>query len=272
MHAAQLGMPISVIFVNNAIYGMTGGQLAPTTLDAARRPPPARTGATADGQAAQDGRADRAARRAGLRGAGRALRRQAARRARRRPSRRPCSIQVENKGFAFVEVLAECPTHLRMTPQEAETWVREKMLPVFPLGVKKDAVAESWGTWRTAHRSTARPSSTSIGAVAAPPPRFARLDLRIADRRGRAQAGGRRRRRRPDRRASRRARRHQRGARRDAHPELRPGVARRDLLRRRAASPGPRCSPPTSPPPTCSSRSTRPAWPSSRRTWQRAGS
>jgi 2-oxoisovalerate ferredoxin oxidoreductase beta subunit len=51
-------------------------------------------------------------------------------------------LQVENRGFAFVEVLAECPIHLGMTPEESERWVKEKMLPVFPLGVKKDVTVE----------------------------------------------------------------------------------------------------------------------------------
>jgi 2-oxoisovalerate ferredoxin oxidoreductase beta subunit len=47
-------------------------------------------------------------------------------------------LQVENKGYSFVEVLSECPTHLKMTPLEAERWVEENMTPIFPLGVKKD--------------------------------------------------------------------------------------------------------------------------------------
>jgi 2-oxoisovalerate ferredoxin oxidoreductase beta subunit len=54
-------------------------------------------------------------------------------------------LQVEGRGFAFVEVLAECPTHLRMTPEASEEWVRERMTPVFPLGVKKDLTeTEPW--------------------------------------------------------------------------------------------------------------------------------
>jgi 2-oxoisovalerate ferredoxin oxidoreductase beta subunit len=53
-------------------------------------------------------------------------------------------LQVENRGLSFVEVLAECPTHLHLTPVEAEQWVREKMLPFFPLGVKKDLTPEPW--------------------------------------------------------------------------------------------------------------------------------
>jgi len=56
-------------------------------------------------------------------------------------------LQVENKGFSFVEVLAECPTHLKMTPVEAERWVQEQMVPVFPLGVKKDVDGGGWGDW-----------------------------------------------------------------------------------------------------------------------------
>jgi len=51
-------------------------------------------------------------------------------------------LQVEGKGFSFVEVLAECPTHLKMTPVETEKWVKEKMVPLYPLGVKKDVVRE----------------------------------------------------------------------------------------------------------------------------------
>jgi 2-oxoisovalerate ferredoxin oxidoreductase beta subunit len=61
--------------------------------------------------------------------------------------RKALELQVKGKGLAFVEVLAECPTHLHMTPQESEAWVKEKMLPVFPLGVKKDLTAEDWPAW-----------------------------------------------------------------------------------------------------------------------------
>ena len=53
-------------------------------------------------------------------------------------------MQAEGRGFAFVEVLSECPTHLKATPEEAEQWVKEKMTPIFPLGVKKDLETEPW--------------------------------------------------------------------------------------------------------------------------------
>jgi 2-oxoisovalerate ferredoxin oxidoreductase beta subunit len=51
-------------------------------------------------------------------------------------------LQVENKGYSFVEVLSECPTHLKLTPLEAEKWVEENMVPIFPLGVQKDISGE----------------------------------------------------------------------------------------------------------------------------------
>ena len=53
-------------------------------------------------------------------------------------------LQKEGRGYAFIEVLAECPTHLKMTPEKAEKWVKESMGPVFPLGVKKDTTVEPW--------------------------------------------------------------------------------------------------------------------------------
>ena len=58
--------------------------------------------------------------------------------------RRGLETQVAGRGFAFVEVLAECPLHLGLTPEQAEAWVRDEMTPVFPLGVKKDAAAAPW--------------------------------------------------------------------------------------------------------------------------------
>jgi 2-oxoisovalerate ferredoxin oxidoreductase beta subunit len=134
---AQLGLPITVIFVNNAIYGMTGGQMAPTTLigqkttsspygrDVCMGQPMkmAELVAGLDGPvyvervALFDAKQRNRARKAILKG---------------------LTLQVEKRGFSFIEVLAECPTHLKLTPVETEQWVKEHMLPVFPLGVKKD--------------------------------------------------------------------------------------------------------------------------------------
>ncbi len=143
MQAAQLGIPITVIFVNNAIYGMTGGQLAPTTLIG--QP----TSTSPYGRTAFMGQPMRMAEtiaqldgpiyveRVALFDNKQRLKAEKA-------IKKALQLQVENKGFAFVEVLAECPTHLKMTPEESEKWVKEKMLPIFPLGVKKDVPGRDW--------------------------------------------------------------------------------------------------------------------------------
>ena len=134
---AQMGIPITVVFVNNAIYGMTGGQLAPTSLMGQR------TSTTPDGRTEFFGSPIKMAELiAGLDGpvyVERVALYDAKQRVRAKKAiTKALRLQVENRGFAFVEVLAECPTHLGMDPSEAEKWVKEKMAVVFPLGVKKD--------------------------------------------------------------------------------------------------------------------------------------
>ncbi len=142
---AQLGIPISVVFVNNAIYGMTGGQMAPTTLmgQPTTTSPYGRTRLMgppmkmAELMAQLDGPVY--VERVALYDAKQRMRAKKA-------IRKALQLQVEGKGFSFVEVLAECPIHLKMTPEEAEKWVKEKMVPVYPLGVKKDVAAKPWFT------------------------------------------------------------------------------------------------------------------------------
>jgi 2-oxoisovalerate ferredoxin oxidoreductase beta subunit len=143
MNAAQLGVPITVVFINNAIYGMTGGQLAPTTLMGQK------TTTSPRGRDRMMGQPMRMAEMIAALDAPVYVERVALFDAKQRTRaaraiEKALRLQVEGKGFSFVEVLAECPTHLRITPQEAEVWVKEQMLPVFPLGVKKDVVAEPW--------------------------------------------------------------------------------------------------------------------------------
>lgn len=140
---AQLGLPITVIFINNAIYGMTGGQLAPTSLmgqktatsPAGRLPSMGQPLHMAELIAQLDGPVY--VERVALFDAKQRVRA-------RRAIAKALRLQVEGRGYAFIEVLAECPTHLKMTPEQAEAWVRDQMLPVFPLGVKKDVVVEPW--------------------------------------------------------------------------------------------------------------------------------
>jgi 2-oxoisovalerate ferredoxin oxidoreductase beta subunit len=134
---AQLGIPITVVFANNAIYGMTGGQMAPTTLMGQR------TTTTPTGRSPFSGQPIRMAELiAGLDGpvyVERVALYDNKRRTRaKRAIRNAVETQVTGRGFAFVEVLAECPLHLGLEPEAAEDWVRENMEPVFPLGVKKN--------------------------------------------------------------------------------------------------------------------------------------
>ncbi len=171
LHVAQLGVPISVVFVNNAVYGMTGGQLAPTTLLGQR------TTTSPDGRDRTMGQPLRMAEliaqldgpvyveRVALFDA--KQRRRAA-----KAVEKALALQARDAGFSFVEVLSECPVHLRATPQEAERFVQERMLPVFPLGVKKDVPGESWASaWRTPVFE-ADALLEALGAGAAPAPRF----------------------------------------------------------------------------------------------------
>ncbi len=141
MQACNLGLPMTFIFVNNAIYGMTGGQMAPTTLMG--QP----TTTTPTGRSRIMGEPFKMAEIVGQMDGPVYVERTALydnkqRTRTKKAIKKALGLQVENKGLAFVEVLSECPTHLKLTPGEAEQWVKEKMVPVFPLGVKKDLSAE----------------------------------------------------------------------------------------------------------------------------------
>jgi 2-oxoisovalerate ferredoxin oxidoreductase beta subunit len=170
LHAAQLGLPLTVVFVNNAIYGMTGGQMAPTTLAGQK------TATSPYGRGRMEGAplhmAELIAQIEGAVYVERVALFDPKQRVKARQAiRRALQTQVDNLGFAFVEVLAECPLHLGLGPREAETWVERHMLPVFPLGNKKDAVAEKWPEWK---RPTfdARRLLEAIGADAEAAPRY----------------------------------------------------------------------------------------------------
>ncbi len=139
--ASQLGLPITVIFVNNGTYGMTGGQMAPTTLMGQK------TATSPDGRTALMGQPMKVAEMiAGLDGpvyVERVALFDNKQRARARKAiKKALQMQVEGKGYAFIEVLSECPIQLKMDPRDAEKWVKERMVEVFPLGVKKDITQE----------------------------------------------------------------------------------------------------------------------------------
>jgi 2-oxoisovalerate ferredoxin oxidoreductase beta subunit len=171
MHAAALGVPISVVFVNNAIYGMTGGQLAPTTL------PGQKTSTSPRGRDRAMGAPLRMAELVAQLDAPVYVERVALFDAKQRVRaakaiEKAVRLQVEGRGFSFVEVLSECPTHLGVTPVEAERWVKEKMTAVYPLGPKKDVTAEPWSFPR--RDFDPEPLLDAVGARAEPPPRFAK--------------------------------------------------------------------------------------------------
>jgi len=141
--AAQLGTPITIIFINNAIYGMTGGQMAPTTLMG--QP----TSTSPDGRKQINGQpikmAEQIAQLDGPIYVERvALFSPAERNKAKKAIKKAFQLQKEGRGYTFIEVLAECPTHFKLSSVESEKWVKENMVPVFPLGVKKDVTLEPW--------------------------------------------------------------------------------------------------------------------------------
>ena len=145
VHAATRGENITVIFVNNAIYGMTGGQMAPTTLpgqvtqttpygrDVKVAGNPIRVCemlATLDGVAlAQRVSVDCVK---NIHVAKKAI-------------RKGFENQIKKRGYSIIEVISSCPTNWGLTPVEALDWLRENMLPYYPLGVYKDTSEEAKG-------------------------------------------------------------------------------------------------------------------------------
>ncbi len=138
VHAAARGENITVIFINNAIYGMTGGQMAPTTLvgqvtttspygrDRDHCGSPVKVCemlATLDAPAYLERVAVNDVK--GVVAAKRAI-------------KKAFQCQIEGKGFSLVEVLSTCPTNWGMSPVESLDWVRDKMMPQFPLGVYRE--------------------------------------------------------------------------------------------------------------------------------------
>ena len=138
VHAATRGENITVIFINNAIYGMTGGQMAPTSLPGqiTQTTPYGRDTDTAgypvkvcellstlDGVAfAQRVTVDC------VKNVNTA----------RRAIKKAFQNQLDGKGYSIVEVLSTCPTNWGLTPVESLQWLRENMIPYYPLGVYKD--------------------------------------------------------------------------------------------------------------------------------------
>lgn len=142
VHAATRNENITVIFVNNAIYGMTGGQMAPTTLP---------------GQVTQTTPFGRNVETAGYpiricemmaTLSGTALAQRVAIdsvphiREAKKAIRKAFENEKEKRGLSIIEVLSTCPTNWGMSPTESMQFVKDKMIPYYPLGVYKDVTAE----------------------------------------------------------------------------------------------------------------------------------
>jgi 2-oxoglutarate ferredoxin oxidoreductase subunit beta len=146
VHAANRGELITVIFVNNAIYGMTGGQMAPTTLpgQVTKSSPRGRDVETA-------GFPMRIAELLGeLPGVAYVTRGHVADVAGIRRTKRAIKLafraQIEQVGFSLVEILSTCYTNWGMTVPEAMRWVKEQMVPYYPLG--DTFISDAMKDWR----------------------------------------------------------------------------------------------------------------------------
>lgn len=134
VHAAARGERITTIFVNNAIYGMTGGQMAPTTLIGQK------TTTTTNGRMPEKaGYPIRVCEMlATLEGASYISRVSVSNSKNiiqaKKAIKKAFETQIKNLGFSLVEVLSQCPTNWHMTPVESTKWVDEKMAAYFPLG------------------------------------------------------------------------------------------------------------------------------------------
>lgn len=138
VHAATRGENITIIFINNAIYGMTGGQMAPTTLpnQVTQTTPYGRDVSKAgypikmcEMLATLDGvyYAERVSLDS-VKNVNKA----------KKAIHKAFKYQSEKKGFTIVEVVSTCPTNWGLTPSEAIQWLRDNMLPYYKLGVYKD--------------------------------------------------------------------------------------------------------------------------------------
>jgi len=134
IHAANRGEKITVIFVNNQVYGMTGGEMAPTTLVGQR------TSTTPEGRDPKlAGYPIRFSEMIAQLDAPVYVTRQAVYDTRRimdctKAIRKAFENQVEGKGYSLVEILSTCPTNWRMSPTEANKHVADVVTQVFPLG------------------------------------------------------------------------------------------------------------------------------------------
>jgi len=142
LHAANRGERITAIFINNAVYGMTGGQMAPTTLSGQK------TTTTPYGRDVRiEGYPIKMSEILALVKGTVYIERTAVNspaniRRTKKAIRKAFQTQIDDLGFSLVEILSPCPTNWRMSPLEAWQWIDKEMIKEFPLGVIKDITGE----------------------------------------------------------------------------------------------------------------------------------
>ena len=138
VHAAMRGEKITAIFVNNAIYGMTGGQMAPTTL-LGQKATTAPQGRNKEQHGSPIRMAEMLATIDGCAYAERVMVADPASIMKaKRAIKKAFELQLAGAGFTIVELLSTCPTNWGLTPVEATHWLKENLVPYFPLGVFAD--------------------------------------------------------------------------------------------------------------------------------------
>ncbi len=138
MHAAIRSEKFSVLFINNAIYGMTGGQVAPTTL-LGQYATTAPVGRSVINSGYPVNMAELLATLPGVCYSERvSLAGPAAIAKTKKAMKKAFELQLEGKGLSFVEILSPCPTNWRMAPMKCLEWINEEMVKQYPLGVFKD--------------------------------------------------------------------------------------------------------------------------------------
>ncbi|MFH1903927.1 MAG: thiamine pyrophosphate-dependent enzyme [bacterium] len=142
IHAANRGERITTIFVNNTVYGMTGGQMAPTTLISQK------TTTTPLGRDARlIGYPIKISEMLAVTDGSIYIERVAVNKPAniikaKKAIKKAFQIQLEDVGFSMVEVLSQCPVNLAMTPQKAAEWIDNTLIKTYPLGVIKDKSGE----------------------------------------------------------------------------------------------------------------------------------
>lgn len=138
IHAANRGENITVFFINNAVYGMTGGQMAPTTIlgQKTTTSPPGRN-ATLDGYPLK--MSEILSMLPGVKYIERCAVNTPANIVKaKRAIKKAFQYQIDGIGFSMIEILSQCPTNWKMNPIEACKWIDEVMVKEYPLGVLKD--------------------------------------------------------------------------------------------------------------------------------------